>query len=135
MVPVIAVDGPSGAGKGTISAMLARALQFHLLDSGALYRLLAFVAQQRSIKLEDEQSVADLTKNLDVEFCVQEHAECCRVLLNGHDVSLDIRGEDYGENASKIAASPVVTVWVESKELLSISLQASKNVPADAISS
>ncbi|MFC1774628.1 (d)CMP kinase [Pseudomonadota bacterium] len=66
--PVITIDGPSGSGKGTIARLLARELGYHFLDSGALYRLLAFAAEQRAIALDDEPSLVELAGKLDIVF-------------------------------------------------------------------
>jgi len=105
-VPVIAIDGPSGSGKGTISRMLARQLGFHFLDSGALYRLLAFAAQRRGIALDDEPALVVLSGELNIRFPVDGQGD--RVLLGGEDVSDAIRTEVAGSGASRVAALPAV---------------------------
>ena len=105
-VPVIAIDGPGGAGKGEISRAIARELGWHLLDSGALYRLVALSAIAKSADLADAQLLADLTRNLAVRF--DNVGEYCRVFLGGLDVTEDIRTEESGQVASVVASMPAV---------------------------
>ncbi|MAR00988.1 MAG: cytidylate kinase [Oceanospirillaceae bacterium] len=105
-VPVIAVDGPSGSGKGTICAMLATELGWHLLDSGALYRITGLAASRRGIPLNDEYAVTAVAENLDVEFI--PGANGVAVMLEGDDVSRTIRTEEVGSLASQVAALPEV---------------------------
>ena len=99
--PVIAIDGPSGTGKGTIARLLKAWLGWHLLDSGALYRVLGVAAANRGLALEDATAVAALAQELDVEFV--EGAAETRVLLDGADVSAEIRTELSGARASQVA--------------------------------
>lgn len=103
-VPVIAVDGPSGVGKGTLCGLLAKQLGWHLLDSGSLYRVTALAAQRRGIILDDEIQVAALAQHLDVRFS----ADGMRVYLDGEDVSKAIRSESCGSAASRVAVIPAV---------------------------
>ena len=100
MTQIITIDGPSGSGKGTISQLLAERLGFHLLDSGALYRVLGLAAGRRGVSPEDAAALAELARNLDVVF--QGEA----ILLDGEDVSSLIRTEKAGNVASKVAAVP-----------------------------
>ena len=101
-VPVITVDGPSGSGKGTVSQLVADALGLHMLDSGALYRLVGYSVDQAGIGFENPEKAAEIAAAMRVEF---DHG---RVLLDGQDVSLAIRTETAGNNASKVAAMPPV---------------------------
>ncbi len=100
--PVIAIDGPSASGKGTVAAEVARALGFHYLDSGALYRLATFAALQRATSLDDEEALAALASRMDVEFR-DGHA-----WLDGRDVDASLRTEEVGAAASRVAARPKV---------------------------
>jgi cytidylate kinase len=104
--PVITVDGPSGSGKGTISRLLAEKLGWHLLDSGALYRLVALAAQRRSVALDDVEALREVATDLQVEFPVVGGES--RVHLEGDDVTLAIRDEACGVAASRVAALPAV---------------------------
>ncbi|MDY3197420.1 MAG: (d)CMP kinase [Pseudomonadaceae bacterium] len=106
--PVITVDGPGGSGKGTLAGMLAARLGWHLLDSGALYRLLAFAAQKRGTDLADEQALVELAANLDVQFIADAEGGEQRIMLEGDDVSRSIRTETVGAGASRVAALPAV---------------------------
>ncbi|MDN0076458.1 (d)CMP kinase [Crenobacter sp. SG2303] len=101
-VPVIAIDGPSASGKGTVAALVASRLGFHYLDSGALYRLTALYARLDEIELDDEEALAEAALTLPVEF------RDSQVWLAGEDVSEEIRAEVIGMGASKIAALPAV---------------------------
>ena len=106
-VPVLALDGPSGSGKGTIARRVAVALGWHLLDSGALYRLVGLAADREGLDLADEGAVAALAAGLAVEFGVDD-AGNERIRLGGDDVTLDVRTEETGRLASTVAALPAV---------------------------
>ena len=101
-VPVLTIDGPSASGKGTVAERVARALGFHFLDSGALYRLTALSAMQAGVALDDEAGVAKLASVLPARFGDG------RVWLADADVTVAIRAEAVGEGASKVAALPAV---------------------------
>lgn len=103
---VITVDGPSGAGKGTVCAILAETLKWHLLDSGALYRITGLASERKGIALGDETAVAEVASNLDVRF--EPGSEGVTVLLEGDDVTTTIRTEEVGSLASQVAALPAV---------------------------
>ncbi len=107
-VPVIAIDGPSGSGKGSIALMAARALGYHVLDSGALYRLLALTAIEHNIAADDEPALARAAVDLPASFEEGSPGEPARVLLAGQDVGDRIRQEDVGQLASRIAGFPHV---------------------------
>ena len=102
MIPVIAIDGPSASGKGTVAARVAAVLGWHYLDSGALYRLAALAAQRAGVAWSDEAAVAAVAAALDVRFGEDS------ILLSGVEVSEAIRQEDISSGASKIAALPLV---------------------------
>ncbi len=104
--PVIAVDGPSGTGKGTLCGRLAANLGCHLLDSGSLYRVLGYVARQKNISLDDVESLVEEAKKLDLTF--EKKGELVSILLGGEDISAQIRTEESGNMASKVAAIPEV---------------------------
>ncbi|HCS63234.1 MAG TPA: (d)CMP kinase [Cellvibrio sp.] len=104
---VITIDGPSGSGKGTLSQMLARHLGYHLLDSGALYRLVALAAMKKGVDLANEQAVSSVAIGLDVIFSL-ENKESAQILLEGIKVSDEIRQEAVSMAASQVAAYPSV---------------------------
>lgn len=100
--PVLAVDGPGGAGKGTLCRRVADRLGWHLLDSGALYRLVAVAAADAGTELDDEHGLATLARDLPARFAGE------RVFLGERDVTEEIRSEGCGDRASRIAALPGV---------------------------
>lgn len=106
-VPVIAIDGPSGSGKGTVARRVADALGYHLLDSGALYRLTALAAESSGVPLDDGAAVADIARGLDIRFDSHEDGSE-RIWLAGEDVTLEVRKESTGAGASIVAAIPAV---------------------------
>jgi len=101
-VPVITIDGPTASGKGTVAAKVAERLSFHLLDSGALYRLTALQAMRRGTELRDEHGIAKLAEHLPARFVGHD------VFLGSENVTQAIRAEEVGNMASKIAALPSV---------------------------
>jgi len=97
-IPVITIDGPAGSGKGTIAKLVAKELGWHILDSGALYRLTAFAALQKNISFDDVDTLVATARTLDVVFNDGE------ILLENQMVTNDIRSEECGNAASKVAA-------------------------------
>ena len=102
--PVIAIDGPSASGKGTVAERVARALGFHYLDSGALYRLVALVAIRGGVPWDAEADLAKLAANLDARF------EDGHIFILNHNVTDEIRSEACGEGASRVGAVPAVRI-------------------------
>lgn len=101
-IPVIAIDGPSASGKGTVTQLVAEKLGFHYLDSGALYRLLALAAIRRQVALDDEAALAKLAGGMNIRF------EQGFIWLDGEPVDEAIRTEECGNGASRVAAYPAV---------------------------
>ena len=99
--PVIAIDGPSGSGKGTISSRVAESLGFSLLDSGALYRVLGIACDRHGIDLTDSLAVANLARDLDIQFGLRGEGSVC---VDGEDVSFAIRTDLGSDMASKVGA-------------------------------
>ena len=112
-IPVIAIDGPSGSGKGTISRRVAARLGWRLLDSGALYRLVALSAVRKGVSLDDVDGLADVARELDVWFAsAADGSE--RIELEGEDVTAEVRAEECGAKASIVAAyQPVRDALIE----------------------
>ena len=107
-VPVIAIDGPVGSGKGTVSHRVATELGFLLLDSGALYRVVALAARGRGASFRDAEALAQLAATLDIAFVPGDAADPVRTLLDGVDVTREIRSEQCGNDASRVSAVPEV---------------------------
>jgi cytidylate kinase len=107
---VITIDGPSGSGKGTIAGKLAAHYGYHFLDSGALYRLLGLAADQQALLIEplNLERLEALAASLDIEFKIQtaQSTQTTQIMLNGEDVTDQIRTEEVGSMASKVAVIP-----------------------------
>lgn len=112
---VITVDGASGTGKGTISLLLAKRLGWRLLDSGALYRVLALAAQKHGVALDNEKALEVLAEHLDVQFMAQQ-TPLPRIILEGEDVTDIIRTEKIGNAASIVATLPAVRASLLSRQ-------------------
>jgi len=106
-IPVITLDGPSGTGKGTITHMLADHLGWHFLDSGALYRVLAFAAKKNNIEFSNIHQLVSLAHSLNLRFAINEKQENL-VFLDEQEIGQDLRSESCGQEASKIAVIPEV---------------------------
>ncbi|WP_105189817.1 (d)CMP kinase [Pseudoalteromonas sp. T1lg48] len=107
-MPVITIDGPSGSGKGTVCRLLAQKLGWDVLDSGAIYRVLALAALHHQIALDNEEALVPLAANLDVQFSFDAESESSKIILEGEEVTHGIRNEEVGAAASKVAALPRV---------------------------
>ncbi len=105
---IVTIDGPSGSGKGAVSRLLAGSLAWNLLDSGAIYRLVALHSQRLNIEHTEVSALTKVSTNLPVAFSIESQGGETQVLLDGEDVSLAIREEAIGERASKIAVFPEV---------------------------
>ncbi|MCC5810321.1 MAG: (d)CMP kinase [Ectothiorhodospiraceae bacterium] len=105
--PVVAVDGPGGSGKGTVCRALQRATGWHLLDSGAIYRALAFAARRRGVDPQRGDGIVQLARDLDVSFEPDSDGQI-RVTVDGDDVTLELREERTGNLASQVAVIPAV---------------------------
>jgi cytidylate kinase len=102
LIPVIAIDGPSASGKGTVAQLVAEQLGYHYLDSGALYRIVALAARNSKVSWQDEFALAKLAGELDIRF---ENGE---IYLNNEIVSEPVRTEEMGKGASEVAVHPAL---------------------------
>ncbi|MDE3073591.1 MAG: (d)CMP kinase [Pseudomonadota bacterium] len=107
-VPVLTIDGPSGSGKGTISALVAEHLGWHLLDSGALYRAVGYAAGMAGLDVSDVEAVTRCAQGISIRFRAAGKDGGVRVIVNGHDATDELRTETAGAAASAIAAMPPV---------------------------
>jgi cytidylate kinase len=110
-VPVIAIDGPSASGKGTIAQRVALALGFHYLDSGALYRLVGWIAISRGIDLDNESGLSDIAMNMNIKMSGEE------IFVEDREVSNELRTEAAGAAASRVAALPGVRAALLERQL------------------
>ena len=113
-IPVIAVDGPGGSGKGTITTRLAEYLGWHFLDSGALYRLTALAVMKHKIPLDDDAALGEIAANLDIHF--ETNVGSVKAVLEGVDVTAQLRFEETGVIASRIAAIPAVRAALSERQ-------------------
>jgi len=116
-VPVLTIDGPSGSGKGTIARAVAEHLGWHLLDSGALYRAVGYAAAQAGLELNDAEAVTGCAETVEIAFRDPKDGGETRVLVNGRDVTDDLRTEAAGAAASAIAAIPAVRKALVARQL------------------
>jgi len=114
VVPVITIDGPSGAGKGTIAQMLALDLNWNILDSGALYRTLAYFMLEQKIELNDfEDSKEFIKKNFVVKFDPGTLDEPVKVIFNNNDITSKVRTEEIAKKTSDLAADPLIRDFIK----------------------
>jgi CMP/dCMP kinase len=114
-IPVIAIDGPSGSGKGSVAGRVSKELGYHLLDSGALYRVLGLAAHLKNIDLQQDQTVAELARTLDIGFGESGPGS---VSLDGKDVSIDIRTSLGSDMASRVGAIPAARAALLERQLM-----------------
>ena len=113
-VPVITIDGPSGAGKGTIAQMLALDLQWNILDSGALYRTLAYFMLEQNIELHDFEKKKELIKeNFSVKFDPGIAGEPVKVIFNDMDITKEVRTEEIAKKTSDLATDPIIRDFIK----------------------
>lgn len=114
-VPVITLDGPSACGKGTISLLLAEHLQWHFLDSGALYRAAGWAVLEYAVEPSDHEAVVELVKRIDIEMHSPGPGQAAEFHCDGQDITTTLRGEAVGEMASKIGVIPAVRIALQGK--------------------
>ena len=107
-IPVVSIDGPSGSGKGALTALLAKWTGFHVLDSGALYRLVGLAARKSSVLLDDEQALGAIAESLDVSFLPDDSDDDWQVFLSGERVTELIRTDKAGVEASMVSQFSLV---------------------------
>ena len=113
-VPVVTIDGPSGAGKGTISQMLALDLKWNILDSGALYRTLAYCMLEQDIEIEDFEENKDfIKKNFIVNFDPGNVGEPVKVIFNNNDITNKVRTEEIAKRTSDLATEPIIRDFIK----------------------
>jgi len=105
---IVTIDGPSGSGKGTITQLVAHKLGWHILDSGALYRVLGVAAQRHGIELSAEEQVTQLARNMDIQFLLNNKTGEVEPIFEGENLSAAIRTDEAGQAASQVAAIPSV---------------------------
>ena len=115
-IPVLTIDGPSGSGKGTISRMVAEALGWHMLDSGALYRAIGFAAGMEGLDLSDAEAVTRCAQTTKIRFRAPPNGGETRVIVNGMDATDELRTETCGAAASAVAAIPAVRTALFDKQ-------------------
>lgn len=106
--PVITIDGPSGSGKGTIAQLLAKALGWHFLDSGVLYRAIAWAVLAENVSLSDHDAIAALIRNALIEMPVSERGDAAKIIYNQQDITSAIRSPECSQMASRVSALPFV---------------------------
>lgn len=113
---VITIDGPSGVGKGTLAIKLAEVLGFHLLDSGAIYRVIGVAADRAGLALDDESALVQLSEQTDMQFVPNVETGSVAVMLDGEDLTAEVRTEKAGNLASKVAVLPALRAALLQKQ-------------------
>ncbi len=113
---VITIDGPSGVGKGTLAIKLAEVLGFHLLDSGAIYRVIGVAADRAGLALDDESALVQLAEQTDMQFVPNVETGSVAVMLDGEDLTAEVRTEKAGNLASKVAVLPALRAALLQKQ-------------------
>ena len=111
---IIAIDGPAGSGKSTVAKLVAKRLNYRYIDTGAMYRSVAWTAQKRGLDLSDETTMAEIAENLNIEFIPQENRQS--VLVNGEDLTDHLKNETIGRGAATVAAQKSVREILVSKQ-------------------
>ncbi|EKD78036.1 MAG: hypothetical protein ACD_42C00070G0002 [uncultured bacterium] len=107
-IPVITIDGPSGSGKGTIAQLLAKKLDWHYLDSGALYRAIGWAVLYKKIDLNDQRALQNLVQHLQIKTQLLDHGDNIKIIVYNHDVTDEIRSEICGQMASQTSTIPLI---------------------------
>ena len=108
MAETIAIDGPSGAGKSTVAKIIATKLDFKYIDTGAMYRAVTFLALERDISMEDDDSIIKIAKNISIDFSTPDNDGKVLVFVNSRDLTEEIRSVEVDNNVSRIASIPEV---------------------------
>jgi cytidylate kinase len=111
-IPILTIDGPSGVGKGTIAKIIAQKTKWNLLDSGAIYRIFAFLIDSNNINIKDLPALEKIAKNINIKFVAKKNSDLVDIYLDNNDISSAIRNEKIGILASKIAVIPEIRKYL-----------------------